>query len=199
MLKSITNIKGKNLAILIMGTMVLSCATNNSQDSKVTQVTPVDVDEAPPVYDKPKYAEGEPQNLAKSATSSRMNIAKNTLDVEPVYFGFDSTLINAYATKRLEDLATDLKVYENIDKVIVQGHTDEVGPAEYNLNLGLRRAVAVRDYLVFHGVNPDRLEAVTMGESSPVIDEGEDARIRKNRRVEIIIPRMTTPTLTSTD
>ena len=195
MKKSITKIKGKDLAILIMGAMVISCASDSSQ---VAQVNPVDVDEAPPVYDKPIY-KTESKNMAEKASASRMNIAKNTLNVEPVYFGFDSAMINPYATKRLEDLATDLKVYENIDKVIVQGHTDEGGPAEYNLNLGLRRAVAVRDYLVFHGVNPNRLEAVTMGESSPVIDEGEDARIRKNRRVEIIIPRMTTPTLTSTD
>jgi OOP family OmpA-OmpF porin len=69
--------------------------------------------------------------------------------------------------------------------VIVEGHTDSVGSDAYNKKLSLRRADAVRQYLVKHGIPADRITAEGFGESSPVAsNDTEDGRAQ-NRRVEL--------------
>lgn len=66
----------------------------------------------------------------------------------------------------------------------VAGHTDASGTAEYNLDLSERRAQTVMQYLVEHGVSPDRLVAVGYGEEKPL--HGGNPEHSDNRRVEII-------------
>jgi outer membrane protein OmpA-like peptidoglycan-associated protein len=69
--------------------------------------------------------------------------------------------------------------------VSVNGHTDDVGSAEYNQRLSERRAQAVRDYLVKAGLSPDILSVTGHGKSLPLVRATTDAARAKNRRVEL--------------
>ena len=77
---------------------------------------------------------------------------------------------------------------DNKDYIVeVQGHTDNVGNAEVNLNLSDKRAQAVRDYLIKKGVDASRLTAHGYGSSQPITDNTTKAGRAKNRRVEFKI------------
>ena len=73
-------------------------------------------------------------------------------------------------------------------RVVIIGHTDSKGSDEYNMKLGMRRAVAVRDKLLEFGMDPSRIIGVeSKGESEPIdTNETEEGRA-KNRRVEFAI------------
>ncbi|GEM_PF-5697827 len=73
------------------------------------------------------------------------------------------------------------------EKILVEGHTDDVGEQESNLELSKQRAQAVREYLISQGINARRIDSVGYGESRPKV-KGKSERARaKNRRVEIVI------------
>ncbi len=71
--------------------------------------------------------------------------------------------------------------------ISVNGHTDDVGSAEYNQKLSERRAQAVRDYLVEAGLSPDILSVTGHGKALPLVRGTSDAARAKNRRVELAI------------
>jgi outer membrane protein OmpA-like peptidoglycan-associated protein len=71
--------------------------------------------------------------------------------------------------------------------VAVIGHTDTVGPAEVNRQLGLRRASAVRRLLVDAGLDAAFIEATSHGEADPATPTGDETSEPANRRVEIIV------------
>ncbi len=72
-------------------------------------------------------------------------------------------------------------------KIEIAGHTDSVGSEMYNLRLSEARANAVRDYLIQHGISPDRLIAKGYGESRPIAPNTTREGRAKNRRVEFTV------------
>jgi outer membrane protein OmpA-like peptidoglycan-associated protein len=72
-------------------------------------------------------------------------------------------------------------------KVLIEGHTDSDGSAEYNLQLSRLRADSVRSVLVAGGVSPDRVEARGYGETKPVATNATAAGKAQNRRVELVL------------
>lgn len=72
-------------------------------------------------------------------------------------------------------------------EVLVLGHTDSMGSELHNLQLSIRRAEAVSEYLRSRGIALARLHADGRGETEPVADNGTEAGRAKNRRVEIIV------------
>jgi outer membrane protein OmpA-like peptidoglycan-associated protein len=75
----------------------------------------------------------------------------------------------------------------NTLRVEIEGHTCNIGTAEYNLALGDRRATAVRDYLVSRGVSADRLRTVSYGEERPKYDNSREETRRLNRRAALVV------------
>ncbi len=71
--------------------------------------------------------------------------------------------------------------------IVIEGHTDSRGSAEYNNYLPLKRAESVRDYLIKHGVKPLRIKTQGYGESRPIADNSSEFGRQLNRRTEIII------------
>ena len=69
----------------------------------------------------------------------------------------------------------------------IAGNADERGPDEYNLALGERRAVSVRDYLVSRGISADRLQTVSYGEERPKYDNAREETRRLNRRAAMVV------------
>jgi peptidoglycan-associated lipoprotein len=71
--------------------------------------------------------------------------------------------------------------------ILIEGHCDERGTAEYNLALGERRAAAVMTYLVSLGVSPSRLRSVSYGKEFPFDPGHDDNAWAKNRRAQFVI------------
>jgi len=107
-----------------------------------------------------------------------------------VRFEFDSARLTGSARDTLQDVVETLKAHPDI-YVRLGGHTDSIGPAEYNMNLSVRRAESVKDFLIEHGIDPKRLTTRGYGETQPVApntkpDGSDNPEGRaKNRRVEI--------------
>src|SRR4029078_7342834 len=91
------------------------------------------------------------------------------LTFEDVYFDFDRSTLRPEALRLLADAVT--KLMASPDKnLIIEGHTCNIGTAEYNLALGDRRAASVRTYLISRGVPAPRLETRSYGEEMPKFD-----------------------------
>ncbi|MBI5425085.1 MAG: OmpA family protein [Opitutae bacterium] len=104
--------------------------------------------------------------------------------VEPVYFDFDRAAVPERERPKLEAAVKWLK--DNADKrMVLEGHCDWRGTAEYNLGLGDRRANAVRRFLEHLGVDSKRLEILSKG-STEAKQGGSDAEWAKDRRVDFI-------------
>lgn len=102
-----------------------------------------------------------------------------------VNFDFDQSFIRQDDFANLDQDVTTLKQWGNV-KLEVAGHTDYIGTDEYNMDLSLRRADAVRNYLIDKGIAADRLTVKGYGESQPIADNETEAGRFKNRRVELI-------------
>lgn len=137
---------------------------------------------APATADLAPAASAEPAALAPAAATGP------ALVVEGVNFDFDKAVIRPQDRSKLDEDVAVLKQWGDV-QVEVAGHADSTGPAEYNVGLSLRRAHAVRDYLVGNGIAADRLIVKGYGETRPVADNATAEGRFSNRRVELIPQR----------
>ncbi len=98
-----------------------------------------------------------------------------------IYFELDSSEIQADFHEVLRAHGNHLVAHPEI-RITIEGHTDERGSREYNLALGERRALAVRQLLILQGVAAEQLDVVSFGEERPVSYEHDEAGWRLNRR-----------------
>ena len=106
---------------------------------------------------------------------------------EAVHFETDSDVIEERSHELLDQVAMVMLSASYVRLARVEGHTDDRGSAEYNLDLSQRRAASVRTYLLAAGVEESRLESEGFGEERPVADNGSSSGRRENRRVEFIV------------
>ncbi|SPE32345.1 OmpA/MotB domain protein [Candidatus Sulfopaludibacter sp. SbA3] len=109
-------------------------------------------------------------------------------DVQDAYFDYDKSDIRSDAQSALTQDATALKaILADFpgSSIVIEGHCDERGSAEYNLGLGDRRATAARDFLQQLGVPADRLKTISYGKERPQCTEGNESCWQKNRRVHL--------------
>ncbi|NBD07369.1 OmpA family protein [Corallococcus silvisoli] len=107
--------------------------------------------------------------------------------LEAVFFENNQAVIQKRSNAVLDKVAAILVSHPDIAKVRVEGHTDNTGKAQYNLDLSQRRSEAVVDYLVGKGVQRERLEAKGFGPTQPIADNAKADGRAKNRRVEFKI------------
>jgi peptidoglycan-associated lipoprotein len=104
--------------------------------------------------------------------------------VQDVYFDFDKFNIRPDAQQALKQDGMALKQiladYPGL-QVVVEGHCDERGSAEYNVGLGDRRATAAKEFLVHLGVPADRLKVISYGKERPVCTEQTEECYQRNR------------------
>lgn len=112
-------------------------------------------------------------------------ILKLTMSSE-VSFDFNSARIKRSFEPSLDKIADIMNRYPQT-RIVVAGHTDSVGSEQYNLELSLRRANAVADYLILRSVMRSRIGTEGRGELEPIADNGTPAGRAKNRRVEIYV------------
>jgi outer membrane protein OmpA-like peptidoglycan-associated protein len=105
---------------------------------------------------------------------------------EDVHFDFDRYSLRPEATRALDEAITAMQAQPDLT-IQIEGHTCNIGTAEYNLALGDRRSNAVRDYLTGRGIAASRLQTVSFGEERPKHDNAREETRRLNRRAALVV------------
>jgi outer membrane protein OmpA-like peptidoglycan-associated protein len=146
--------------------------------------------ERPVPYRERSYAQAEPTKPAPRTELVRPpRLERYTLSAREL-FEFDKATLRKPQVK-LDEIAAVMKKHPEIDDVTITGYTDRLGSEAYNLELSMRRANAVKSYLIEKGVEARRLKAQGKGEANPVVQCGQKDRaelircLEPNRRVEV--------------
>jgi outer membrane protein OmpA-like peptidoglycan-associated protein len=115
---------------------------------------------------------------------------KTTLDKEgraTLYIGFDfnKATLKPEARPALAPVAKLLQSDPTL-RLTIEGHTDDVGPQEFNLKLSEERAAAVMEALVAAGIPRERLSVAGFGSNKPIGDNGTSEGRARNRRIELV-------------
>lgn len=141
-----------------------------------------EVDKAKAVADAPVRGRQAPAPaiVPAAAKPTKMTFASDAL------FDFDKATLKPEGQSKLDGLVTKLKGV-NLDVAIAVGHTDSIGTDEYNQRLSVKRADAVKAYLVSKGIPAEQIKTDGKGESQPVADNKTKEGRAKNRRVEVTV------------
>ena len=105
---------------------------------------------------------------------------------EDVHFDFDRYSLRPEAVRTLDEAVAVLQRNPEV-RVEIEGHTCNIGTAEYNIALGERRSNSVRDYLVSRGINANRFTTVSYGEERPKYENAREETRRLNRRAALVV------------
>lgn len=122
------------------------------------------------------------------ATANVNGVDMLTREAQDAYFDYDKSEIRGDAQTALQHDADLLKRIFAADPnftVVIEGHCDERGSAEYNLGLGDRRATAAKEFLIQLGVPADRLTTISYGKDRPVCTEANEECYQRNRRAHL--------------
>ena len=111
-------------------------------------------------------------------------VAQKVTFAADAFFDFNKAVLKPEAKAKLDDLTGKLKGI-TLEVIIAVGHTDAIGGDPYNQKLSVKRAEAVKAYLVTKGIEPNRIYTEGKGKKQPVADNKTDEGRAKNRRVEI--------------
>ncbi len=142
----------------------------------------------PPPPPPPPPREAAPQPLTEDESFARKSLEdlNNEKPLSDAFFVLDSAQIGDDSKSALQKDGDWMKRWAGT-KVMVEGHADSRGTAEYNLALGERRASTVRDYLVNLGVGANRITVVSKGKESPFCTEENETCWQQNRRGHFVI------------
>jgi len=118
--------------------------------------------------------------------ASSLDDLNRTSPLQPVFFALDSNSLDQTAQTTLDQNAAVLRKHPSW-AVMIEGHCDERGTAEYNLPLGERRAVAVRAHLISLGIPASQIQVVSYGKEFPFDPGHDEAAWAKNRRAHFVI------------
>ena len=129
----------------------------------------------------------EPKKRLTVLTRERIEI-KST-----IHFEYNKARLLTASSFILDEVVDTLLKNPQIEKMRVEGHTDNTGDPEYNQRLSQARAEAVREYLVHNGVAAERADAVGYGDTRPLAPNTTEAGRARNRRVEFVIVQPDAP------
>ena len=129
-------------------------------------------------------APAAPPAAAAPAPAAQPPAATKVTYAADAFFDFDKSVLKPEGKAKLDDLVGKVKGI-NLEVIIAVGHTDSVGTDAYNQRLSVRRAEAVKAYLVSKGIEKNRVYTEGKGEKQPVADNKTSDGRAKNRRVEI--------------
>jgi len=123
--------------------------------------------------------------LAPAPPMAAIQYEKNTMSTAAL-FDFDKAVLKDEGKTALHELGDAIKARgAKVVDIDIIGHTDSVGPAEYNMGLSVRRAEAVRDYIVSEGIDASIIDVSGEGESNPIASNDTAEGRAQNRRVDI--------------
>ena len=103
-----------------------------------------------------------------------------------VYFAFDDSSLSEVAKTTLEKQAEWLNTNPDI-MVMIEGHCDDRGSKDYNVDLGLRRAKTAKSFLIKQGIDKERIRIISYGEESPEFPDHSKKSHRLNRKAVVVI------------
>lgn len=125
-------------------------------------------------------------NARRNGCPGLVQLHIDSISIErPVYFATGRDTILARSRPLLTALAEALRLTPEIRRISIEGHTDDVGDDDANMELSERRARSVMAWLVEHGIEASRLEAHGFGESRPIAAGTSRGAREENRRVEL--------------
>jgi outer membrane protein OmpA-like peptidoglycan-associated protein len=137
---------------------------------------------------KPDTHEKATMELKKKGKQALAEVKKDRIRIRrKIHFRTNSDVINENSFSLLDEVADILLKNPQIQKVEIQGHTDDRGNRDHNVELSQKRAESVREYLIRAGVSGDRLDAKGFGPNRPIAPNVIDTGRAKNRRVEFHI------------
>ena len=161
------------LIIIVVPFLFLACAGKN---------VPPEPQEAPEaVVSKPQPPPPSEENQPKPIENQFPDGWEAFVN-EDIYFTKNSSVLLPEAKEVLNRKAAWLHEHPNI-RIVIQGHSDEKGSAEYNMALADHRAGNAKSYLLGHGIATERLAVVSYGSESPATVSQSEFDSGKNRRV----------------
>jgi peptidoglycan-associated lipoprotein len=150
--------KKKSAVFILVTFFITSCTTTVSD-----KVTSLD------------YASAE-SDIYVSAKKLEINLS------DKIYFNFDKASLTSDSKELISEYINFAK---NAKAIRLEGHCDERGTREYNLALGEKRAIEVKNYLIIKGVSSSKIKVVSYGEEKPEKLGSDESSWKENRRVEI--------------
>jgi peptidoglycan-associated lipoprotein len=158
--------------IMFAGVMLVSCSSTKAPKKAPEPVVSSVTETMPTVTYEYEVSNSLPPAPVVMNHNS-VYFAFNKFNIHDNYTG----IIKANSDYLAQDIETRVRVY---------GNTDDIGSVEYNLSLGHKRAIAVKNALVANGANKSQIEAISNGKLKPVYSNEDDASRAQNRRVDII-------------
>jgi peptidoglycan-associated lipoprotein len=181
---------GTTVAVVILGAACAhhapASAASRSMPASVSPTAPA----APraPASPPPPAAARPPAPLSDEELFRRTSLDELNAEhpLNDAFFDYDQNVLRDDARSALQKDAAWLAKWPQT-RVLIQGHCDERGTAEYNLALGDRRADAVKGYLTSLGVSPDRIAVRSMGKEAPFCHDTGESCWSQNRRGHFVI------------
>ena len=174
------------MAVLAFGFAIAGCGGNNEEvadDPSSVDSGIDDLDDSPP---ERSFESDENVPFDRDTPSADdLDPAELPQQLQDVFFGFDKFDLDAESRAILQENAAMLR--EGDWKILVEGHCDERGTAQYNMALGWKRANEVMRYLVSLGVEADRIETVSYGKERPFVTGQGEEIWAQNRRGHFVI------------
>jgi outer membrane protein OmpA-like peptidoglycan-associated protein len=165
---------------MLAGTSMLAPSCKTKKIPAKTQV---------PVMDSPK-GDTELDNIRKEMPDEQVERTENGIKFtfnSEVLFPINSSYLSDVAKSKLDDVAKILKTKDSSRKILVDGHSDATGTANYNQWLSEKRAVSVKVYLSAQGIDEQRIKTAGYGSTQPVASNKTPEGRLKNRRVEVTL------------
>jgi len=193
-----------SLLIVLVFTLALfsGCAEKKAvvKEEAVQEQTVAAKEEAPAVVEtKDDEAARKAKELAEREAALRAQAEKDaearraalaaksiSLNLQNIYFDYDKSSIREDAREILKGNAEIFSQKKDAG-IIVEGHCDERGTAEYNMALGERRAQEAKRYLVNLGINASRIETISYGEERPLDNRSTEEAWAQNRRAQFLL------------
>jgi outer membrane protein OmpA-like peptidoglycan-associated protein len=123
---------------------------------------------------------------ATDTVTINVTVGEGAYNFTDVLFDFDSSTLRPDMLPVLEPVIAALNQNPGIN-LLIEGHTCNIGTAEYNLALGERRASSVRNHLIRRGIAAERISTASYGEEHPAHDNSQEHTRRLNRRAEFVV------------
>jgi peptidoglycan-associated lipoprotein len=137
-----------------------------------------------PIVSETLKPESQPSEM-QSAMAGIAATQERPSDFPDIHFDYDQSFIREDAKPILKDVADYLKS-DSSAAILIEGHCDERGTAEYNIALGERRAESTKSYLVSLGVRSGAISTVSFGEEKPLDTGQTEVAWAKNRRAHFV-------------
>ena len=122
-------------------------------------------------------------SYATAESDQYISTKKLDMDLDDlIYFEFDKASLSSNSK---ELISKYIEFAKKAKAIRLEGHCDERGTREYNLALGEKRAIEVKNYLIIKGISSSKIKVISYGEEKPIDVESSESAWKKNRRVEI--------------